>query len=308
MSNSILNKKVICFIPTLNGAESIGVLLDSLAYQDIEHDIFAVDSGSTDGTITLLKRRHIKHQVILKNNFDHGGTRQLMIDLNPNYEFYVFMTQDAYLNDYQSLRNIISPFDNKSIGAVCGRQLPHLNASPLAIHARNFNYPEKSQVRSLGDVPEMGLRVAFMSNSFAAYRAKALFEAGGFPRKIIFGEDMYLAAKIILLGNHIAYAADAKCYHSHNYSLAEEFKRYFDMGVFHNKERWIKNRLGGPQGEGLNFIKSEMMFLRKFHPSLLFLAMLRNSIKLIAFKIGTFEKFLPNSLKLKIGLNKSYWS
>ncbi len=40
--------------------------------------------------------------------------------------------------------------------------------------------------------------------------------------------------------------------------LVQEMKRYFDMGVFHASEPWIRQELGGAEGEGLKFVVSEV--------------------------------------------------
>ena len=85
------------------------------------------------------------------------------------------------------------------------------------------------------------MKTAFNSNSFAAYRRKALKDVGGFPINTILSEDMYVTAKMLLKNWSVAYCADAKVYHSHNYTIWQEFKRYFDIGVFHAKEAWIRN-------------------------------------------------------------------
>ena len=61
----------------------------------------------------------------------------------------------------------------------------------------------------------------------------------------------------------IAYIADAMVKHSHNYSLIEEFKRYFDIGVFHADQQWIRNNFGGAGGEGKTFLISELLYLIK---------------------------------------------
>ena len=49
--------------------------------------------------------------------------------------------------------------------------------------------------------------------------------------KTIFNEDMIYAADLIHAGYGIAYAADAKVVHSHNYSCSQQFHRNFDLGV-----------------------------------------------------------------------------
>ena len=50
-------------------------------------------------------------------------------------------------------------------------------------------------------------------------------ELGGFVPRAIFNEDMILAGTMIKAGYGIAYAADAKVIHSHNYSGRQQFHR-----------------------------------------------------------------------------------
>ena len=81
----------------------------------------------------------------------------------------------------------------------------------------------------------------------------------------------------------VAYAGNAQCRHSHNYSIAEEFERYFDMGVFHAREPWIRQTFGGAGGEGLRYVKSELKFLGLRHWYLWPSALLRNAVKLLGY-------------------------
>lgn len=299
--------RIACIIPTYNGKVELARLLDSLQSQTAQFDTFIVDSSSKDGTLEMAKERVGHVTVIPTAEFNHGGTRQLMVDQNPGYDVYVFLTQDACLADSDAVVRICEPFADPKVGAVCGRQLPHLDATPLAQHARFFNYPECVQVKSLADVPRLGIKTVFISNSFAAYRGEALKAVGGFPVHVIFAEDMYAVAKMLLAGWKVAYAGNAQCRHSHNYTIVEEFERYFDMGVFHAREPWIRQRFGGAGGEGMRYVKSELRFLglRRVHlwPS----AILRNAAKLLGYKLGQQEASLPLRLKRKFGMYKRYW-
>ena len=299
--------KIACIIPTFNGKSELRCLLDSFEFQTSSFDVYIVDSSSNDGTYELAKSKVPNVLSIPSSSFNHGGTRQMMVDKFPHYEAYIFLTQDAILVDAQAIEKLVAPLTNPQIGAVCGRQLPHLNASRFASHARHFNYSNCSQVKSIEDAPKLGIKTAFMSNSFAAYRKSALVAVGGFPSDVIFGEDMFTAAKMLLSGWKVAYAGDALCRHSHNYSPIEEFRRYFDIGVFHYREPWIRNSFGGAGGEGVRFIKSELGFLGlrgiHFWPEAIF----RNFIKLFAYKLGQNEHLIPSKIKRIIGMNKRYW-
>lgn len=304
---------VACVIPTYNGKDDLERLLDSLKEQTAAFDLLVVDSSSSDGTTELAEERRatggVSNLVMIPGSeFNHGGTRQKMVNDFPSYDIYVFLTQDAYLEDVEAIERLITPFKDERVGAVCGRQLPHMNASALAQHARLFNYPVESRLKSLDDAPVLGIKTPFMSNSFSAYRGKALLEVGGFPNHVILSEDMYAAAKMLLAGWKVAYAGDAMCRHSHNYSLKEEFCRYFDQGVFHAREAWIRQSFGGAGGEGLRYVKSELRFLGVARLHLWPASLLRNALKLIAYKLGQREASLPIWLKKKIGMYKGYWS
>ena len=49
--------------------------------------------------------------------------------------------------------------------------------------------------------------------------------AGGFEDPTIFNEDMIFAGKRILAGDKVAYVAEAKVIHSHNYTGSQQFHR-----------------------------------------------------------------------------------
>lgn len=299
--------RVACIIPTYNGRGELERLLRSINNQKYNFDLFIVDSSSSDGTQELAKGQVGSFKVIPGAQFNHGGTRQMMVDENPGYDFYVFLTQDACLENNDAIDRLIAPFEDSRVGAVCGRQLPHENANVLARHARLFNYPPESRVNSLSDASRLGIKTPFMSNSFSAYRGEALRKVGGFPEHVILSEDMYVAAKMLLSGWLVAYSSEALCRHSHNYSLREEFSRYFDQGVFHAREPWIRESFGEAGGEGLRYVKSELKYLGFIRLHLWPGALLRNACKLLAYKLGQREAWLPLSLKKKFSMHKRYW-
>jgi rhamnosyltransferase len=218
------------------------------------------------------------------------------------------MTQDAILAEPRAIQAIIEPFNDPLVGAVCGRQLPHKDANPLAAHARLFNYPSTSCIKTKADIPFLGIKVPFISNSFAAYRKSVFLEVGGFPENVILSEDMCVAAKMILAGYSIVYAADACVYHSHNYTPMQEFYRYFDIGAFHSQQAWIQETFGGAGGEGLRYVRSELAYARKFGWYWVCRSLLTCMLKFVGYKLGKRESFLPVFLKRKFSMNKAFWS
>ncbi|APG18789.1 rhamnosyltransferase [Kosakonia radicincitans] len=296
-------------IPTHNGGDVFKECLESITTQSIQPNIILViDSSSKDNTVELASRYTDCIKIIPSSEFNHGGTRNMAARLVSDVEFIVFLTQDAILNSSFAFANLLSFFESDNeIAAVCGRQLPHVTANPLARHARWYNYPQTSIIKTANDIPILGIKAAFMSNSFAAYRTADLLDIGGFPLDTILAEDMYVAARFLLDGKKVGYCAEASVRHSHNYSPVEEFKRYFDTGVFHSQEKWIREKLGVLDGEGKKFVISELKYLLKTHPLWIPLSILNTIAKLVGFKLGLRWNQIPKFLLPKLSMYKSYW-
>lgn len=270
--------------------------------------VVVIDSSSTDNTTKLAQQAGFFVHQIAKSDFNHGGTRNLAMQfIEQNTEIVVFMTQDAILADKNALENLLKPFEDPQVAAVCGRQLPHKDANPLAAHARLFNYPNLTQIKTFADKEKLGIKTAFMSNSFAAYRRSVFEELGGFPNNTILAEDMFLSAKMLLAGYKVAYCAEARVHHSHNYSLKQEFQRYFDTGVFQASEPWIQQQFGNAGAEGKKFVLSEIKYLLKNAPLWLPKSILATFAKYIGFKLGLNWKKLPRTLCKNFSMYKAYW-
>jgi rhamnosyltransferase len=218
------------------------------------------------------------------------------------------MTQDALLGNADALQSLLSAFDDPSVACAYGRQLPHADATPIAAHARIFNYSETSHSISFADQPQLGIKTCFLSNSFAAYRLPDLLAVGGFPADVILGEDMAVAARLLMAGKRIAYVANACVYHSHNYSPMQELRRYFDVGVFHARSPWLLRSFGGARGEGIRFVRSELSYLWQCAPTLIPSAVLRTLVKWLGYKLGRYESKLPLFIKRICSMHKGYWS
>ncbi len=297
-------------MPTYNGGRLIEKSIEAINKQaELKSRKIVIDSGSTDSTVSIL-RKEAEFEVyeIEKKDFEHGKTRNLGVKLL-NTDFVIFVTQDAILADENSLKELITFFEqDNSLAVVYGRQLPHSNASPIAQFARTFNYASESHIRGKEDIANYGIKTCYNSNSFAAYRVDIFNELGGFPESIIFGEDMYFAAKAILSGYKVGYCANAMAYHSHNYSLWEDFKRYFDIGVFHKKEDWIREKFNSLGGEGVKYFKAEIVYMFEKHGFMeVIKSFIRNGVKYLAFQLGIHYTKLPFFIVRNFALNKNYW-
>lgn len=270
--------------------------------------VLVVDSSSDDGTDFSRLPAAWQFLRIPAADFNHGGTRNLAVQHLPaGTDVVVFMTQDAWLADAGAVQALVSAFEDPRVACAYGRQLPHVDATPLAAHARLFNYPDASRVLSLADREQLGLKTCFLSNSFAAYRVSDWQAVGGFPADVILGEDMSVAARLLLAGKRLAYVAEACVHHSHNYTVLQEFRRYFDTGVFHAGNPWLLETFGSAAGEGLRFVRSEWLYLWRHARGWIPSAMLRTLAKWLGYKMGKMHARLPLRLKRWCSMHSGFW-
>lgn len=310
MAGSINMTKAVVIIPIYHPDQKFCELLDALKQQtDIEFDVYIVDSGS-DQTLYEKHLEGLTYRIegTTPQEFNHGGTRQKAAEACETYSFLIYMTQDAVPTDKNSLSRLLSVFNDEKTGCAYGRQLPYPGAGLWGAHARLFNYPAESQVKTLADAKRLGIKAAFISDTFAAYRTSALKSIGGFPRNVILSEDTYVAAKMLLAGWKSVYCAEAAVYHSHDYSIWQEFRRCFDTGVFHAREPWIREKFGQAESEGKKFVLSELRYLLHHNPLLIPSMVLRDGMKFLGYRIGIAESHLPAKIKKWISMNQSYWS
>lgn len=299
-------------IPTCNAGPWLEEQLRQLLGQSLVPDeILVVDSASTDATRAIARTvSSVRLIEITRDSFDHGGTRSMVARCSRG-DILVFLTQDAIPATTDSLRLLVEPLRQDDRVAVCyGRQLPHAHASPFAAHLRLFNYPPQEEpARCFADRHRLGLRTVFCSNSFAAYRRDALEEAGFFPERLLFGEDTFTVAKILELGYCVRYVHTAQVFHSHNYSVKDEVKRYFDIGAAHATGlRSLLATYGSAGGAGRRFVASELRYLcRHRHYHLLPQSLLRTALKLVAYRLGRRAQHLPGSVVRRLSMRPDWW-
>ena len=294
-------------IPTYNAQHYFPKLLEKLKAQTVEFELLIIDSSSSDKTIEIAQKYTDRIITIPQSEFDHGGTRTKAAKIASG-EIVVFLTQDALPVDTDTIEKIIAVFNDPKIGAAYGRQIPYPETSIFGKHLRNFNYPETSHRRSLEDKEKYGIKTVFLSDSFAAYRREALEKIDWIKDGLISSEDSYAGAKMLLAGYTLAYTAEAKVYHSHSYSIIQEFKRYFDIGVFYNDQEWILEKFGKAEGEGGRYVKSEFHYLLQNHAYLRIPEFFtRNGMKYLGYKLGQNYQHLPQSLIEKISMHPFWW-
>jgi rhamnosyltransferase len=278
-------------IPTYRAENSIIRFLENLKEQAIDIEVIIIDSSSPDHTVEIAASYGADIVVINQQEFNHGGTRNLGVS-HSHGDVIVFMTQDALLLDQSCIMNLIKPLETDFVAAAYGRQIPKEDAMLTERFARLYNYPDRPIIKGMEQIEEMGIKTFFFSNVFSAVRKKEFEELGGFPENVIMFEDMLFAAKLIERGYKIAYVPDAKVLHSHDYSLLQQLRRYYQAGVSFKMNPWFMDYAGSNK-EGIKFLKEEIKFLLKRKEYLWIpYAMLEAMYKYVGYKLGlNYDRF-----------------
>lgn len=151
------------------------------------------------------------------------------------------------------------------------------------------------------------MKTFFCSNVCAAYNRKIFDELGGFVKHTIFNEDMIYAARAIEAGYGVAYAAQAKVYHSHDLGYMEQLHRNFDLGVSQAQHPEIFG-VYPSESEGIRYVRQLIRHLngaglKRKIPHLI----LQSGFKYIGYWCGKHYGRLPRRLVIAMSSSKEYW-
>lgn len=301
-------KSVDVIIPTYRPGKEFRELVKRVLVQEYPVDhIFIMNTGEEnwDERIGLISDKVITEH-IQKKEFDHGGTRHRAI-LKSSADIVICMTQDAMPKDRSLVGSLVESFDGTAVKAAYARQLPARDCGVIECYTREFNYPEQSLIKRKEDLPALGIKTYFCSNVCAAYDRKTYLELGGFVRHTIFNEDMIFAAGLIAHGYAVAYTADARVVHSHNYSGIQQLRRNFDLAVSQAQHPEIFADVPS-EGEGIRMVKQTAGYLLRKRPYLIPKLIWQSGCKYLGFRLGRRYERLPERMVMKLTMNKHYWS
>lgn len=245
--------------------------------------------------------RHLK-----RREFDHGGTRDRAASFATG-DLLCFFTQDAVPENPDVIGHLAEAFQDPDVWAAYARQLPAPDCGVVEAYTRTFNYPPDSRVKSADDLESCGIKTFFCSNVCAMYRADAYRRLGGFEKHTIFNEDMIFAGRIIQNGGKIAYAAQARVIHSHNYSGMQQLRRNFDLAVSQADHPEIFQTVRS-ESEGIRLVKETARYLcRSKKPWLIPHLILQSGFKFLGYRLGKSYRKLPKSWVRKLSDNSAYW-
>lgn len=300
-------------IPTYKPNEKFRRLIEMLEKQTVSvNKIIVINTEEkylevlSIGTRFLSEYKKLSIHHISRKEFDHGKSRNLGAKKS-EADIMIYMTQDAVPADEYLIEKLIAPLKDEKVACSYARQLPDADSTMTEQLTRAFNYPDKDKVKSKADLQELGIKTYFCSNVCCAYNGKIFRELKGFINHTIFNEDMIYAAKAIENGYKIAYAAEAKVIHSHNYTGRQQFHRNFDLGVSQADHPEIFATVSS-ESEGIKMVKETMGKLKKAGygkeiPNYI----VTSGCKFIGYRMGKAYKKLPMWLIKKCTMSPMYW-
>jgi len=267
-------------------------------------EVIVMDSMSTDGTRALCEKEP-GWRVVPEPAFCHAETRNRGARAAAG-DIVVFLSQDALPRDARWLSRLLEPFTDPAVAAAYSRQEPYPDASPMEAFFLAHRFPggETLYRRREGERP-IDFESAFFSNVSSAVRRELLLKHP-FDASLIMSEDQQLSRDLQAAGHAVAYVPGSVVIHSHDYTLGEVFRRYFDS-VYSLRQIYRAHGLGTSASIGLRYLRSECLHMVRRHPLQLPYYLLYTAAKSLATVLAHAAGSLPRSWVRRCSMHRYYW-
>ena len=222
-------------IPTWNGMPLLEEVMGAIDRQPGATDLvrFAIDSGSSDATVTCLRDHGFAVQSIEQREFNHGTTRDLAIS-QVDADVVLLLTQDAIPADDEWLPRLVEVYDYPKVGAAYCRQIPRSDCNPFIAQRLSEWVAGKTELV----VQEVEGEDEFVAlEPLERLQRSAYDNVAGSVRRSVwqkhpfgyrrFGEDVAFGKRLLLAGQRIVFQPQSAVIHSHNRSPKAEGKRIY---------------------------------------------------------------------------------
>jgi rhamnosyltransferase len=160
-----------------------------------------------------------------------------------------------------------------------------------------------------GTIEEFNVDTTLFSNANGAIR-RSLWEEFPFVTDIIMSEDQDWCRRALLAGHAIVYEPAAAVRHSHPYTLASAFRRFFDSGVSAERAYLAGERQSAAvlRAAALRYAREEIRWLgRSGQLRWLPYTALYELTKMAGLLMGANHRYLPLALKRRLSATPNYW-
>jgi rhamnosyltransferase len=222
-SQALLVNLVNCsiVIRAYNEERHIGRLLEGLCQQTLKDvEIILVDSGSTDGTVSIAESFGAQIVRIPPDEFTFGRSLNLGVRAVTR-ELVVIASAHVYPVYPDWLESLLRPFEEENVALTYGKQRGPESAHFSEQQIYHQWYPDASKPRQ---------STAFCNNANAALR-RGLWEKNPYDETLTGLEDLAWGTWAKQQRYNIAYVAEAEIIHVHNETPKGVFNRYRREGM-----------------------------------------------------------------------------
>ena len=203
-------------IRAYNEEKHIGRLLEGIRQQTVKDvEIILVDSGSTDGTVSIAEAFGARLMRISSAEFTFGRSLNFGVQAAKR-EFIVIASAHVYPVYPDWIESLLRPFEDERIALTYGKQRGPDDAKYSEQQIYHQWYPDASKPNQ---------PTAFCNNANAAIR-KSLWEKNKYDETLTGLEDVAWGKWAKEQGYKIAYVAEAEIIHIHNETPRGVYNRY----------------------------------------------------------------------------------
>ncbi|MBI5953114.1 MAG: glycosyltransferase family 2 protein [Chloroflexi bacterium] len=203
-------------IRAYNEEKHIGRLLEGIHHQTVKDvEVILVDSGSTDGTVSVAESFGARTVRIRPDEFTFGRSLNFGIK-SATRELVVIASAHVYPVYPDWLETLLRPFEDVQVALTYGKQRGYEGSKYSEHQIFHQWYPDVGKPRQ---------ETAFCNNANAAIR-KSLWEKNNYDETLTGLEDLAWAKWAKEQGHAIAYIAEAEIIHVHNETPHGVYNRY----------------------------------------------------------------------------------
>jgi rhamnosyltransferase len=183
-------------------------------------ELIVIDSGSTDGSVELIRAAHPRHFAqIAPHEYNPARVMNQGMQLARS-EFGIFLNADATPQGSHWLRPLVEALLDPQVAAVFGRQIPRPDCQ--AVFAHDYE-------RCFGPARESAQWEHFFSMASSGIR-KDIWSRRGFDERMQYSEDDEYTRWCRAQSYRVEFVPESVVMHSHNYTLPQVYKRGFGEG------------------------------------------------------------------------------
>jgi rhamnosyltransferase len=198
---------------------------------------------------------------------------------------------------------------DEAVAGVYGRQLPHDSARPPERYFLDFLYGPEARLQRLDGPDTLSYEATLFSNVNSAI-PRRVWEEHRFADDVLMSEDQEWSRRVLLAGKAIVYEPRAAVFHSHPYTVAGAFRRFFDSGASADRAYLsdAKASRRALRAAALGYARGELGWLwatgqRRWLPY----AAVYESAKFAGLQLGRRHRLLPAAVKRRLSGMPAAW-